>query len=402
VIFGSGVASPKQTFVFEHIPEFSTQRDFARVLSQAETQAGMMLPIDTPSHARVIVTVRDGSVSLPSVHLREVATGAVLDQGRDVNATDLPAMHANDAQATQLAAQQPAFAAALALPRRILSIDAPMAPGRVMLEVPNATPGGVLVEVQQPDSAIVLSGAQREPMYASGNVAEVELQLADGAAPITNARFTATLELPNGERIAGPSVSAIAPGQYLARVPMSGADLKLIGVWHLHVKAIGTSRGVEFERDLDAGFSYVPSHARMVSAATPRISRGSDGKIDEIAVDVAVESLALDRVGLRGTLVHVDADGTERPIAEAQTGQVVQTGQSVITLHFAAKDLVLAQLDGPYLLRDLSLVSYAYSTTQHRLGRGLELTTPAFAASELRLPDTFSPAVQEILNLGAL
>jgi hypothetical protein len=259
-----------------------------------------------------------------------------------------------------------------------------------------------MVEVQQPDSAIVLSGAQREPQYASGNVAKVELQLADGAAPITGARFTTTLELPNGQLVAGPSVSATAPGQYLAQVPMSGTDLKLIGAWHLHVKATGNSRGIEFERDLDAGFAYVPSHARMLSAATPRILRGSDGKIDEIVVDVAVESLALDRLGLRGTLVRVDADGNERPIAEAQTGQVAQAGPSVITLHFAAKDLVLAAMDGPYRLRDLSLVSYAYSTTQHRLGRGLELVTPAFAASELRVPETFSPAVQELLNLGAL
>jgi hypothetical protein len=390
------------------VPEISARRDFARLLSEAEALQGTILPIDAPDQARVIVTVRNGMGTLPVVHLRDAVTGVVLDRAHDANSADA-AVHADDALAqqaqqagAQLAQRQPGFAA-LSLPRRILSIDTQMPPGRVMLEIPaQSLAGGIHVEVQQPSSGIVLAGAARENAYVNGDFAEVELNLADGGAPIAGARFVTVLEAPNGDRLAGPSVLAIAAGKYLARIPMSGSELKQIGVWTLHVKATGSSRGLDFERDVEAGFGYAPAHARMTAVATPRLSRAADGFIDEIAVDVAVESVLEDRLGVRATLVQVAADGSERPIAEAQTGQTVQPGGSTITLHFDAKDLAVAQVDGPFRLRDLSLGSYAFSTTQHRLGRGLDLVTPAFAAREIRFPEKLSPAVQELLNLGAL
>ena len=165
-------------------------------------------------------------------------------------------------------------------------------------------------------------------------------------------------------------------------------------MWGIHVKATGTFQGVAFERDVETAFGLYPAHAEMTAIGVPAITRGADGLIDAVDVDVAIQSLADDRFSVRGTLTYTASDG-EHAIATAQTGKTVAAGASTITLHFTADSMALARIDGPFHLRDVALVSQAFGFTQHRLGRGLNLSTTPFKAAELRFPKVISLQAQD-------
>jgi hypothetical protein len=316
--------------------------------------------------------------------------------------TPKPAAPAADSNVADFVAKEPGFAP-LALPRRILSIDVPAKAGRVTLAMPaSALANGVEVDVQQPNSAISLAGAPHALEYGFGDVAEVECTLTDGDAPIDGATLTGELETPDHERTGGVTFTALGRGHYLARIPLSGADAKYIGPWHLRTKATGTVNGVDFERDIENGFAYSPAHARMTTVSQPRVARGKDGIVDEIQIDVDLETLVADRFEVGGVLVIKDPDGTEHAVATAQTASDVMAGTGTITLHFDAKAIALTEANGPFFLRDLSLSSQTLAITQHSLSRGLDLTTDAIAHSALRFPKVISPAIQEMIELGDL
>jgi hypothetical protein len=140
----------------------------------------------------------------------------------------------------------------------------------------------------------------------------------------------------------------------------------------------------------------------MTAIDRPVISRGSDGLIDEVSFDVHVETLLDDRFSVRGTLTFTGPDNAEHPLAAAQTGQVVNAGTGVITLHFTSDAMALAQVDGPFHVRDVALVSQAFGVTQHRIGLGLDLMTHAITASEIRYPAQIPLAAQDLIASGDL
>ncbi len=415
------VSSPglaRKDYSFVHPIETSTRREFARVVTSTDSKAaGLAFPIDAPSGARVILTSRDPHKSLGSVHLRD-ASGAILDRARDEStpmvlvdhiagekskkgvAPSVDPMPGSIGSPDSIFKPEPGFAA-LSLPRRILSIDVPAKPGRVTVDIPaDVLAAGVEIDVQQPNSAITLTGAPAALQYGFGDTAEIEYTLTNGAAPIDGATLSGTIELPNGERSAGLTFTSKGAGRYVARIPLASADLKYIGVWHLHAKVSGVADGVEFERDMESGFGYAPAHARMIAVNTPEIVRAADGVIDDVKVDVELESVVGDRLGVEATLVYKDAEGKEHAVAVSQTSGDLPAGTGTLTLHFEAKDVALAGVSGPFYLRDLSLVSHAFAVTQHRLGRGLDLSTVAIAHKDIRYPSVFAPAVEEMFVRG--
>ena len=425
VLSASMPGMPKKAYTLERMAEVSTRRDFARVVTAADAPATgpITLPIDAPAGARVIVTSRSAHGSIPTVHLRD-RSGVLLDKARDEHSeivrgirtptrtTDKITKESGLVAGTgpiagtsigldALTGAEPGFAP-LTLPRRMLSIDIPASAGRVTLDIPAASlKDGIEIDVQQPNSPITLAGVPRELNYGFGDVAEVEYTLANGETKIDGATFTGSIVLPNGEHVSGLTFASEGNGRYVARVPLASADLKMIGVWQVHAKAVGMVNGVEFERDIQNGFGYSPAHAQMTTVHLPEVVRGKDGLVDEIKLDVELETLVDDRLGLMGTLVVKSPDGTERSIGSAQTSADMKIGASTMTLHFEAKDVALAQLSGPYFVRDLTLVSDLFAVTQHRLGRGLDLSV-ALAAAELRYPTSFTPAVDEMFTLGDL
>lgn len=414
VISASMPGLPKRTFTIEQVIEPSIRHDYGRVVTAAS--GPIVLPISTVDGTRVIVTSRDPRVSVDNVHLRD-SSGKVLDRGKDGSNTIRVQRHQEEAVAPGLGSpKRGAIADAtlkpglqetgfkpLMTPRRILSIDVPASPGPVTLTVPpELLKAGLELDIQEPGSPITLSGAPLGLNYGFGEVGQVEYTLLNGSTPISDATITGTVELPGGQRFDNVTFTSKGQGKYLAEVPLAGSDLQHIGIWHVRAKVTGTASGVAFERDIENGFGYAPAHSQILAVAQPEIIRGSDSVIDDIKFDVDIESIAADRLGVSAMLVYRDAAGVEHAVAQAETSANVTPGQSTITLHFQAKDVALANVDGPFYLRSLTLMSHAYATTQHHIGRALDLSTPTIAAKEIRYPALLSPAAEELIEMGEL
>jgi hypothetical protein len=140
----------------------------------------------------------------------------------------------------------------------------------------------------------------------------------------------------------------------------------------------------------------------MSWVGSPEVRRGGDGLVDGVSFDVGVETLDDDQFSVRGILTFTGSDGLEHPLASAQTGQVITRAGGTMTLSFEASSMAFAQANGPFHLRNLALISQSYGVTQHRIGRGLDLATPALAASEIRVPAQIPLHVQEMIAAGDL
>jgi len=418
VIHGSDALAPKKPFPIDNVIERPTAREMRRVMKGSDP-ASYTFPVDAPAGARVLVHAVDPKLTLGTVHLIDVATGRQLDRAREISATSINSRHvptvatlptepAKDGklvpattEAMDPIAREPGFEAATPTLRR-LGFDLPTTPGLVRLQVPaEAQAQGVWMELQQPNSHVTLSAETRELNYSFGDVAEVVATVMSDSTPIDGATIEGTIELPDHTTAATLAFAPAGNGTYVASVPLASADWKYIGVWGVRLHATGAST-VQFERHVETAFGYYPAHAQIAALGTPVVMRGSDGSIDEISVDADVETLSDDRFSLRGTLTFVGADGAEHPLASAQTGQVVNAGKGTITLHFDAASLALAKVDGPFYLRDVALVSQAGSITQHRIGRGLGLATPAIKAREIRFPTVISIQAQDLIDNGDL
>jgi len=396
VLGGSDALAPHDTFTADAAPMVFSTRTFQRVMTGSDP-AAYTFPIDDPIGARVLVRPLDPKVTITSVHMHSVATGLQLDHSRDAQNTFLGAKSGM----SSAIAREPSFAPLVNT--RSLSFDEPTKPGLVQLDVPpELQAAGVVVEVQQPNTHISMSGQADELAYAFGDRATLSFSLASDSTPIDGATVTASMELADHSRTADITLTPAGGGKYTATLPMSFTDGLHVGAWGIHMRATGSFGGVPFERSLEAGFGYWPAHARMTTVGTPVVVRGSDGLIDDVTIDVGVETLADDQFSVRGLLTFTGADGLEHPIATAQTGQVVTQQGGTITLHFAAASLVYSKVNGPFHLRDLALVSQGNGITQHRIGRALDLSTPAFGYNEIRMPAQLPLHVQELIANGDL
>jgi hypothetical protein len=421
LLAGSDALAPGKPYAFDEPAPPVVGYEFRRVMKGTDP-AAFTFPVDAPQGARVIVRAIDPTQSLTTLHLRNATTGALLDMARDPGnslyvqhgagapSPDLATLRAskdgaNDAQPggrpLDALGREPGFAPMLS--SRMVAFDLPTTPGLVRLEVsPAVAASGVIMELQQPATRITLSGVPNELNFSYGDHAQLSFSLASDSEPIDGATLTGYAELK--DHTATPSFDVVAKGGgvYTADLPLTAADWQHMGVWGIHVKATGSFHGVAFERDVETAFGYYVPHAQMTAVGAPRTVRGADGLVDEVTVDVDVQSLADDRFSVRGTLTTAGSDGAEHAIASAQTGQTMNAGTATMTLHFSAASMALARIDGPFHVRDLALVSQAFGFTEHRLGMGLGLTTDAFKAAEIRFPKVISIQAQDLIANGDL
>ena len=267
---------------------------------------------------------------------------------------------------------------------------------------PAVAASGIIVELQQPNTHVTLSGVPDELAHGFGETATITATVNLDSAGIDGATVTGWVELPGHARGPDLTFSATGGGQYVANLPLTAPTSAHMGAWGLHLSATGTADGAPFERDIESGFGYFPSHAQMTAIGAPVIARGADGLVDSVSVDVDVQTLADDRFSVRGTLTYLDAEGAEHPLASAQTGQVVAAGNGTITLRFDAAAMALAKVNGPFILRDVALVSQGTGTTQHRLGRALDITTIPIASTEIRFPKVLTLSALDLVKNGDL
>ncbi|MBI4510817.1 MAG: hypothetical protein HY698_14380 [Deltaproteobacteria bacterium] len=420
VLSGSDPTPTSNPAQFALEPHRVVSKNLVRLIPAGSPPEIRILPIDSPEQARVVVSVavapERGQRVLKGIHLRSFSDGAILDKSRDLAEDDevirtglggqpnLADRAGLGDEMRDLLRHEPGFAL-LAMPARPLSIDQPFKPGKVLIELPpEAALAGALVFVDQPSSTIELGAVAGSIHHSTGEQAKIVADLSDAGTPIEGASVIAWLEKPGNRRDPDSTLPlrGIGGGKHVVEVPLTSTSATDIGLWTVHLIARGTTPdGREYERTSEVSFSYSVPHARMTTVYTPVVVRGSDRLVDEVVFDVEVESIVVDRLGLRGTLV-VNDNGVERSIATAQVGFDASEGQSRVSLRFGSGAMFLAHQDGPYHLRDLVLVSHGNATVQHRLGRGLDLRTPRIPAKALRPVETLSPAIEESLNLGTL
>ena len=288
-----------------------------------------------------------------------------------------------------------------ALPNNSFSLEPKAATGGYAMKVgPLAAKNGVAVHVQMPQSKIDMALTPSTSQLYLGDDGNVGIKLTDDGAPITGASLEGNLVNPDGTKGASVTFKEVGSGNYQALVSSSLSIGSQQGIYNVFVRAKGLSNGAKFDRFGAAAMGFVVPTGKINTAAVPRVVTDAAGKISSIDVDVAIEAASTDRFEVSAVIAAPGPDGSERPVAEAQTAQVLSAGIHTITLHFAGGDLSFAKLEGPFVVRKLQLFSQGSFVMLHRIGYAFDLKLPEFKLAELAPPLAIRPAVQEMIDRG--
>jgi hypothetical protein len=388
----SNPTSPQQPLPAPLTPE--TRRSKSTVLRVAPGSAAtqLELPITAPEDAWVMLIPQGSETKVAEDALRDVAMFDAKGLRADPRA-------ARDASAQLGADADRLKAEGITKPITMLRLNRGMGQGLYKLQVgPKAAKVGLAIEIREPSSstelAVTASALQFSP--DAGSYVTVGLQ---SGVPLERVNVEATLYTPRYERDRKVPVVRVGK-EYRAMISQVMTERDEPGTWMIEVHAKGTAGGQPFDRLEQTAFGFVVPAARLASVGRERLVRDAGGRVAALEVDVMVESLALDRYEVTGTLVATDAKGTERPVAEAQVTDQLGAGSHVLTLRFDAGHAGLSKLGGTYALRGLQLYSLGTNTLYHRLNRGLEIHFPAVRVEELAAPEV-TPAIETMLRTGA-
>lgn len=387
----SNPTSPKQPLAAPLAPE--TRRSKSTVLHVPPGSAAMelQLPITAPEDAWVMFIPKSNNPKLGEEALHEVA---LFDpQGLRADERASRAAHAAlgmDAERMK--------AEGISRPISMLRMDGKMSRGRYKVRVGGkAAALGLAIEVREPSSSIELSLTASAMQLFPGGDGHVTVGLAS-EAPLKHVRYEAWLYNPRFERVREVPVVKVR-GEHHALVSRVMDERDEPGSWVLEVRAVGSSGGQDFDRLAQTAFGFAVPTARIASAGKARLVREAGGKVTALELDVVLESEALDRYEVSGTLVAADAQGVERPVAEAQVTDLLGAGTHTLTLRFEAGHAGLSKLEGSYSLRGLQLYSLGTNTLYHRLARGMDIRMPAVRVSELAAAEV-TPAIDHLLRAG--
>ncbi|NMO17606.1 DUF4785 family protein [Pyxidicoccus fallax] len=383
----SNPASPKLPLAAPLAPE--TRRSKSTVLhvppGSAATQ--LELPIDTPDEAWVMFIPKGSNAKAGEEALREVSMVDPKGRRADVRA----ARSAN----AQLGVDP---TKAISKPITMLKLDRDMGRGQYKVQVGRkAAELGLAVEVRVPASSIELSLTASAMQLFPGDDGYVTVGLASDAK-VDHVRYEAVLYTPRFERDRVVPVVKVG-NEHRAMVSRVMNEKDEPGAWVLEVRAVGSAGGQAFDRLGQTSFGFAVPTARIDSVGRARLVRDSAGKVTALEVDVVLESAAVDRYEVTGTLVATDPKGVERPVAEAQVTDQLGAGTHTLTLRFEAGHAGLSKLDGVYSLKGLRLYSLGTNTLYHRLTQGLGVRFPAVRVSELAAAEV-TPAIESLMREG--
>ncbi|WP_257460090.1 DUF4785 family protein [Archangium lipolyticum] len=386
----SNPTSPKQPLAAPLAPE--TRRSKSTIIHVAPRSAAtqLELPITAPDEAWVMFIPKGNDAKVGEEALRDMA----LFDPKGVRADKRAARAAEkelDADPARMKAE------GIVKPITLLRMSRDMGRGLYKVQVgPKAAAVGMAIEVREPSSTIELSLTTSAMQLFPGDDGYVTVGL-QSEAPLERVRYEATLYNPRYER--DRTVPVVKVGnEYRAQVSRVMHEKDETGAWVLEVRAVGTAGGQPFDRLAQTAFGFAVPTARIASVGRERLVR-EGGKVTALEVDVVLESQALDRYEVTGTLVATDARGVERPVAEAQVTDQLGAGTHTLTLRFEAGHAGLSRLDGSYALRGLQLYSLGTNTLYHRLARGLEVRFPAVRLAELGSAEV-TPAIEHLLRAG--
>ncbi len=388
----SNPISPQQPLAAPLAPE--TRRSKSTVLRVAPGSAATQvdLPITTPEDAWVMLIPQGNDPKVGEDALRDVA----LFDPKGVRADQRAARNANaqlGVDADKLKAE------GITKPITMLRMTRDMSQGLYKLQVGSkAAKVGLAIEIREPSSSTELALTPSALQFSPDAESYVTVGLKSDVA-LDRVNVEATLYNPRYEL--DRTVPVVKVGQeYRAMVSRVMTDRDEPGTWMVEVHATGTAGGQPFDRLEQTAMGFVVPTARIASVGHERLVRDTAGRVAALEVDVVVESQALDRYEVTGTLVATDGKGVERPVAEAQVTDELGSGSHVLTLRFDAGHAGLSKLGGAYALRGLQLYSLGTNTLYHRLNRGLEVRFPAVRAEELAAPEV-TPAIDTMLRAGA-
>ncbi|HEX8439057.1 hypothetical protein [Archangium sp.] len=387
----SNPASPKQPLAAPLAPE--TRRSKSTVLHVAPRSAAtqLELPIDAPDEAWVMIIPKGNDAKAGEDALRDVALFDAKGVRADRRAT-------RDAQNQMGVDPARLKAEGILKPIAMLRLNREMGRGKYKVQIgAKAAALGVAIEIRVPSSTIELSLTSSAMQLFPGDDGYVTVGL-QSEAPVDHVRYEASLYNPRFERERTVPVVKVG-NEYRAMVSRAMNEKDETGAWVLEVRAVGSAGGQDFDRLGQTAFGFAVPTARIASVGKERLVREPGGKVTALEVDVVLDSQALDRYEVTGTLVATDAKGVERPVAEAQVTDQFAAGTHTLTLRFEAGHAGLSKLDGSYALRGLQLYSLGTNTLYHRLAKGLDLRFPAVRASELAAAEV-TPAIESMVRAG--
>lgn len=352
----------------------------------------LSLPITAPEDAWVMVIPKGHDAKVGEDVLKDVAMFDPRGLRADVRAS-------RDASAQLGADADRLKAEGISKPIAMLRLNREMGRGLYKLQVgAKAAKVGLAVEIREPSSSTELALTPSTMQFSPDAEGYVAVGLQSDVA-LERVRVEATLYTPGYER--DRTVPVVKVGQeYRAMVSRVLTDRDAPGTWMVEVRATGTAGGQPFDRLEQTAFGFVVPTARIGSVGRERLVRNGSGRVTALELDVVVESQALDRYEVTGTLVATDGKGVERAVAEAQVTDQLGAGTHVLTLRFDAGHAGLSKLGGTYALRGLQLYSLGTNTLYHRLSRGLEVRFPAVRVEELAAPQ-LTPAIETMMLEGA-
>jgi hypothetical protein len=260
-----------------------------------------------------------------------------------------------------------------------------------------ARPYGMAIELAQPGSPIQLALETTDVVHFPGSATRVEVALVDGKTPI-NARVTATLVSPDGARSTPLAVQANGAGYDVLVAPALGLDAQT-GMYSVFVAAEGVTRsGVRFTKSGTVAVKHTIPTARVSGVMPMRAIRGT--AIEAFEIDVRIEVASTDRYEVTG-LVAANYKGATRRICVAQTADVLEPGERLLTLRCDAGLIKLTRLQGTFHLEQLQLFSQGRAELMHRITKGLaSIRVTDVRNAELVELREKSPAVDEMITQG--
>lgn len=316
-------------------PFVQESREYWLDASEAELQRGVSLALSAP-----------GAVIRLSPHASN--TGARIERGDIVLRAPGPQLHA-DMLVQALADEDALREAGMDVPAGSVAfrlVDS-YAGNRVELTVPAAR-GAWLVHVFEPNSKVILQlGASRDSI-AAGEAMTVHAGFLPG---IEASAVSGLVSAPDGH--SQPLVFTRGDdGRFSARVVPDSAHAGARGLWEVHAYA-------------QAAFPAVPRDARSAFSVALPVAR-LDGRVERIAsrsiplaLRIGIESVVASRYQLSAVLYGRAADGSQRPVAAAQSAAWLEAGAGSIDLEFDAASLSADGVASPWELRDVRLVNQA-------------------------------------------